>query len=153
MTIEAIIKPPNKFKTIAVTTYLGSTIVKYAPIIDAETVDIAEAVKVYIRCLGIKGSCFLIDINTSDCPKIAEATALYDSSLPMPLILEITNPKYLIISGKTLIYCKIPISAETNTIGISTLRKYTETGLFVFGSIFATPSKTKLIPSIALSMI
>src|SRR5699024_11867737 len=75
------------------TTYLGSTIVKYAPIIDAETVDIAEAVKVYIRCLGIKGSCFLIEINTSDCPKIAEATALYDSSLPMPLILEITKDR------------------------------------------------------------
>ena len=37
-------KPPNKFNTTAVTTYLGSINVKYAPIIDA-TVDIAEMLK------------------------------------------------------------------------------------------------------------
>ena len=39
--IEAIMKPPNKFNT-TVTTYLGSINVKYAPIIDADTVDIVK---------------------------------------------------------------------------------------------------------------
>ena len=53
-----MMKPPNKFKTTAVTTYLGSIKVKYAPIIEADTVDIAEAVNVYKRCLGMYGNCF-----------------------------------------------------------------------------------------------
>ena len=97
-------KPPNKFKTTAVTTYLGSIKVKYAPIIEADTVDIAEAVNVYKRCLGMYGNCFLIEINTSDCPKIAAATALYDSKRPIPLILEIKNPKTLMIKGKIFVY-------------------------------------------------
>ena len=55
--------------------------------------DIADAVNVYKRCLGMYGSCCFNEINTSDCPKIAAATALYDSKRPMPLILEIKKPK------------------------------------------------------------
>ena len=37
--IEAIMKPPNKFNTTAVTTYLGSINVKYAPIIADTDID------------------------------------------------------------------------------------------------------------------
>ena len=138
-------KPPNKFNTTAVTTYLGSINVKYAPIIDADTVDIAEAVKVYKRCLGIYGNCCFNEINTSDCPRIAAATALYDSKRPIPLILEIKNPNTLIIHGRILVYCKIPINAEINTIGNKTLKK---NGGF-FGSTNLNPPKTKLTPSAA----
>lgn len=45
-----MMKPPNKFKTSAVTTYSGFSIVIYAPTIDIDTVDIAEAQSVYKRC-------------------------------------------------------------------------------------------------------
>ncbi|MNJ55759.1 hypothetical protein D3C77_512770 [compost metagenome] len=142
--IDAIIKPPNRFSTSAVTTYLGSIIVMYAPTMDMETVDIAEAHSVYRRCSGNKPICFLTEINTSDCPKIAEATALYDSSLPMPFTLLSASPIYLIINGKIFRYCKMPISAEITTIGIRTIRKNCDPV-----PSFTSPPNTKLTPSAA----
>ena len=50
----------------------------------------------------------------------------------------------LIISGKILVYCKIPISAEINTIGNNTLKEEWR----VFGSNLKPPN-TKLTPSAA----
>ncbi len=55
---------------------------------------------------GMYGNCFLIEINTSDCPKIAAATALYDSKRPRSLILEIKNPKTLMIKKENLCVLK-----------------------------------------------
>ncbi|MNQ94895.1 hypothetical protein D3C85_1104330 [compost metagenome] len=68
--------PPNRLSTSAVTTYFGLIIVIYAPTIDIDTVDMAEAHNVYRRCLGSIPICFFTEMNTSDCPKMAEATAL-----------------------------------------------------------------------------
>lgn len=64
--MEAIINPPKRFKTRAVTTYFGSIITIYAPTMDIETVDIAEAHKVYKRLGGKGPSNFFTEINTSD---------------------------------------------------------------------------------------
>ncbi|ADH06496.1 hypothetical protein BMB171_C1681 [Bacillus thuringiensis BMB171] len=116
-------KPPNKLSTKAVTTYCGFNNTIYDPTIDIETVDIADAHNVYILFSGNNPSCFLTEINTSDCPKIADATALYDSSFPIPFTLLNARPIDFTIIGNTLICCKIPIKADINTIGINTLKK------------------------------
>src|SRR5699024_2025045 len=103
--MEAIIKPPNKLRAIAVTPNFGSINASYAPTMDIDTVDSGEASSVYKRYFGKYASCFFTEINTSDCPSIALASPLYDSNLPTPLILVQNSPIYLTIKGKIFGYC------------------------------------------------
>lgn len=89
------------------------------------------------------GSCFFTDIKTSDCPKTAEATALYDSNFPKPFILLNIKPKYRMMMGSTFMYCAIPINTEINTIGSRTFRKNGP------APSLAIPPNTKFMPSAA----
>jgi len=64
------------FRIIATTTYLGSSMVIYAPTIAMETALIADVHSVYNRRLEISPSCFLAVRNTSDCPRKADEMAM-----------------------------------------------------------------------------
>src|SRR5699024_9957696 len=140
--MEAIIKQPNKLSAIAVTTNFGSTKSIYVPTKDIDTVDMAESPSVYKLYFGKYASCFFTEINTSDCPNIALATPLYDSSLPIPLILLKTSPIYLTINGKIFKYCKIPMMAEITTIGNRVAKKNgsSSPSLAIFPNTKFTPS-------------
>src|SRR5699024_8501934 len=127
---------------IAVTTNFGSIKSRYAPTMDIDTVDIAEAPSVYRRYFGKYVSCYFTEIKTSDCHNIALATPLYDSSLPIPLILLKNRPIYLTINDKIIKYCKIPMMAEITTIGNRVAKKNgsSSPSLAIFPNTKFTPS-------------
>src|SRR5690606_386828 len=112
---------------------------------DSDTVDIAEAHKVYIRCVEIRWSCFFKVINTSDCPTINDSTALYYSNFPIPFTLLNTHPTTF-IKNRSIFRCyRITINTEIKIIGSNTVKKNGAS------PAFAIPPNTKETPSFAYS--
>jgi len=82
----------------------------------------------------------------SDWPTIIELMALKDSSLPMPLIFASTVPMPRMTMGSRRMYCRMPISTEMKTMGISTIRKKEK------APSLTRPPNTKSVPCLANSI-
>ena len=108
-----------------------------------DTVDIAVAAMVYMRLRDIFAKNIFIRDEVFRLTEPGELTALKDSSLPIPLILDSTVPIARMTIGRMRICCKIINQREMKTIGHRTFRRRKARPLS-----FMLP-KTKFVPSLA----